>query len=91
VYAAPWDLALICKLDRLKGGNGTSRTRRHSYDLDDAVAYLHQIVSKRPDGIVHANELQGWAEEFGIPVPEDSLIDRLQKAYGQKYQAHVIL
>jgi len=74
VYAAPWRYCLVTKIDRLTKANP------RQYDLDDAVAYLHQIVSNA-GGPVAVAVLKQWCTEFGCALPNDALVAKIKEAY----------
>jgi hypothetical protein len=81
VLAAPWRYAMMTKLDRLM----RSVTAK-SYDLDDAVTYLHEIVVASHTPVPKPN-LAVWANEFRCTPPSDALINSLAGAYGKKYNS----
>jgi hypothetical protein len=80
VLAAPWRYAITTKLDRLM------KSGAKSYDLGDAVTYLHEIVVAA-GAAMPQEKLGSWAREFKCTVPDDGLIRRLSEAYIEKYKS----
>lgn len=77
VLAAPWRYCLVAKLD--KAGKSGAK----AYDIDDAAAYLHELV-KQTSGPVTKAKLQMWAKEFNVSVLESS-VSRLATTFKAKY------
>ena len=77
VLAAPWRYCLVAKLD--KAGKSGAK----AYDIDDAAAYLHELV-KQTSGPVTKAKLQVWAKEFNVSLAEGP-VSRLATTYKAKY------
>jgi hypothetical protein len=77
VLAAPWRYCLVAKLD--KAGKSGAK----AYDIDDAAAYLHELV-KKTSGPVTKAKLRMWAKEFNISLSEGP-IGKLATTYQAKY------
>jgi hypothetical protein len=79
VYAAPWNYALMAKLDR------AGKPGAKSYDITDAVDYLDRLIKSRHGHAVKKSELKAWATKFKLAAPTEAVIDRLDKLYKQKH------
>ena len=80
VYAAPWNYALMTKLDRA-GKHGAK-----SYDMTDAVDYLQRLIRSKGGHAVKKSELKAWATKYKLVAPTDVLIDKLGKQYKEKHR-----
>jgi len=81
VLAAPWRYSVMAKLEKVGKGPGVSK----SYDITDAVAYLHEAIEKRPGKTpVKKSEIQAWATEFKVTVKEENIV-KLAEEYKVKY------
>jgi len=77
VYAAPWNYALMTKLDR------AAKPGAKSYDMADAVDYLGRLIQSRGNA-VKKSELGEWAKQYKLGAPPETLIDRLAREYKEK-------
>ncbi|KIH87415.1 hypothetical protein SPBR_08944 [Sporothrix brasiliensis 5110] len=60
IYAAPWEYAFSAKASRLiKGGEQV-----RSYDLADAVTYIHQYILLHGNRPVSVDTVLGWARQY---------------------------
>ena len=78
VYAAPWAYAFCGKLNRLCESNA------RSYDIADAVCYLHQYLVANNRQIVSAQEIKQWCRDFGKNVT-DGVLDQVNARYNTTY------
>lgn len=83
VFAAPWYYAFIAKVGRLSYGTG------RTYDADDAVAYLHQHISKHGGRPVPLKTIKQWGTMFKRAVSEDVLRD-IDQRYQRRHGSHGI-
>ncbi|KAH9897919.1 hypothetical protein C8Q73DRAFT_788146 [Cubamyces lactineus] len=81
VLAAPWRYAITTKIDRLM------KAGAKSYDLDDAITYLHEIVSAPGGRPVPKASLATWATEFKCTPPDANMIQRIADGYQAKYKS----
>ena len=81
VLAAPWRYAITTKIDRLM------KAGAKSYDLDDAITYLHEIVSAPGGSPVPKASLAAWATEFKCTPPDANLLQRIADGYQAKYHS----
>ncbi|KAF8122669.1 hypothetical protein EV363DRAFT_1182177 [Boletus edulis] len=77
VYAAPWNYALMTKLDR------AAKPGAKSYDMADAVDYLARLIESRGHA-VKKSELGDWAKKYKLSAPPEALIDKLAREYKDK-------
>ena len=80
VYAAPWNYALMAKLDR------AGKPGAKLYDITDAVDYLDRLIKSRHGHAVKKSELKAWAAKYKLAAPTDALIDKLGKQYKEKHR-----
>jgi hypothetical protein len=79
VLAAPWRYSLVAKVE--KAGKATVK----SYDIDDAVGYLHQLIqAKKKKEPVKESELKGWATEYRANISEAN-INKVAAEYKRQY------
>ncbi|KAK4043358.1 hypothetical protein C8A01DRAFT_32484 [Parachaetomium inaequale] len=85
VLAAPWQYAFCCKVDRLSGG-GINAAR--SYDLSDAVVYLHRYLARQKKAGVTLATVQGWFTEYTMTWKPAyaAVIKNVNAAYMAKYK-----
>lgn len=81
VYAAPWHFAFSAKINRLVTRGRYSR----SYDLDDAVTYLHEYICSHGNEAVEMSTVLGWAAKYYHMPDEDFLRDRVDPEYQRRY------
>ena len=77
MYAAPWNYALMTKLDR------AAKPGAKAYDMPDAVDYLGRLIQSRGQ-VVKRSELEAWARKYKLGVPTKDLMDKLAKEYEDK-------
>lgn len=63
VLAAPWEYAFCCKIDRVAGG-GIKGGR--SYDIPDAVQYLHQFLGRHRVSHVSKQTVKDWFAQYAL-------------------------
>lgn len=78
VYAAPWNYALVTKLDR--AGKSTAK----SYDIADAVDYLGRLIKLRGGHAVKKSELKAWATKYKLGAPTEVVVGKLAAQYKEK-------
>lgn len=83
IYAAPWTYAFCGKLNRLCESNA------RSYDIADAVSYLHEYLQTTGHRTVSAEEIKGWCRNFRKNVT-DAVIDQVNAQYDQTYRTQAI-
>jgi hypothetical protein len=85
VLAAPWHYAFCCKVDRLSGG-GINAAR--SYDLSDAVVYLHRYLARERKAAVTIAAVQRWFTDYSMTWKPayGAVIQSVNAAYMAKYK-----
>jgi hypothetical protein len=83
VYAAPWSYAFCGKLNRLCEANP------RSYDIQDAVVYLHEYLATTGRQTVRASEAHQWGSEYRKRVTDD-VLNQTDTLYYQTYGHHAI-
>jgi hypothetical protein len=83
VYAAPWSYAFCGKLNRLCESN------YRTYDLDDAVSYLHQYLRAHSRRTVSAGEIKQWCRSFRKNVT-DAVLDKVNARYDATHRMQPI-
>ncbi|KAI8669523.1 hypothetical protein NCS57_00767600 [Fusarium keratoplasticum] len=78
VYAAPWTYALCSKLNRL------CEINPRSYDMDDAVVYLHRHLTLTAETYVKFQELYDWCRWYNHDVRRE-ILKQLDDKYFQSY------
>jgi hypothetical protein len=82
-YAAPWAYAFCGKLNRLCESNA------RSYDIADAVSYLHQYLLANSRQTASAAEIKQWCRDFGKKVT-DGVLDQVNARYNTTYRTRPI-
>ena len=80
VYAAPWNYALMTKLDR------AGKPGAKAYDMADAVDYLTRLINTRGGHAVKESELKAWAKKYKLAEPAKAVVERLAKEYKEKHK-----
>lgn len=80
VYAAPWDYAMMTKLDR------AAKPGSKSYDMTDAVDYLGCLIRSRGGRAVKRSELMAWATRYKLRAPPEADIKDLAERYKAKHK-----
>ncbi|PNS13968.1 hypothetical protein CAC42_6481 [Sphaceloma murrayae] len=83
ILAAPWEYAFSAKISRLLTGGSQVKP----YDLDDAVVYIHQFLRTSRANHVSVATAMAWSKSFHTEMTSDILLNRVNKAYQQKYGA----
>ena len=78
IYAAPWSYAFCGKLNRL------CEVSHRSYDLADAISYLHEYLRTSGQQTVSARKIFGWCQQYRKNVTE-AVLQRVDEAYRQAY------
>lgn len=78
VLAAPWSYALCGKTNRISSAD------KRSYDICDAVGYLHEYVVSSDKKGVEANELIDWGKVYEKTVTMEALKE-INDAYKDTY------
>lgn len=84
IYAAPWAYAFSAKVNRLLTGGDQGR----SYDLDDAVTYIHEYIRAHGNHQVPVATALGWARQFNHECVADFLRTRVNQAYRKRYRGN---
>ncbi|KAF8550158.1 hypothetical protein OG21DRAFT_1514399 [Imleria badia] len=80
VYAAPWNYALMTKLDR------AAQQGAKSYDMADAVDYLERLIHSRGEHAVKRSELEAWAKQYKLSEPTKAVMDKLATEFKEKHK-----
>ena len=84
VLCAPWDYAFIAKVGRITYGT------RRSYDMQDAVHYLHQYIRRHDGKPVSSKEIHAWGRIYRRPTP-DEILTQVNAMYHRTYRQQGIL
>ncbi|KAK4656278.1 hypothetical protein QC762_0058740 [Podospora pseudocomata] len=87
VLAAPWQYSFSCKVDRLSGGGLNSA---QSYDLDDAVQYIHRYLLQRGGRQVNKSTVRGWFVHYQLQWTHanETVIARVNAAYRARFHVN---
>lgn len=81
LYAAPWAYAFSAKVSRILTGGAQAR----SYDLADAVTYIHAHIRANGNHPVPVATALQWARRFHHESTESVLRDRVDHEYRKRY------
>ncbi|KAG5918110.1 hypothetical protein E4U42_006994 [Claviceps africana] len=81
IYAAPWAYAFSAKVNRLLTGGDQGR----SYDLDDAITYIHEYIASHGNQRIPMATALDWARQFNHDSSASFIRTRVNKAYRRKY------
>ncbi|KAK7940757.1 uncharacterized protein PG986_013144 [Apiospora aurea] len=81
IYAAPWHYAFTAKISRILTGGDQAR----SYDMDDALTYIHEYIRAHGNRPVPINTALQWARQFHHEVTANVLRDRVNRLYRSRY------
>lgn len=87
IYAAPWEYAFSAKINRLLHPQGQAR----SYDLADAVVYIHRYISAHGNQPVKVATAMNWARHYHHDCDEDILLNRVSPRHLQHYHRHAFV
>lgn len=87
IYAAPWEYAFTAKINRLLHPQGQAR----SYDLADAVVYIHRYISAHGNRPVSVATVMGWARRYHHDCNRDILLNHVDPSYMQRYHRHAFV
>lgn len=79
VLCAPWHYAFTTKIGRITYGTG------RSYDMQDAVQYLHQYNRRHGGRAVRAQEIHTWGRMYRRPTP-DEILRQANALYQRTYR-----
>lgn len=63
LYAAPWNYAFCCKIDRYAG---SGLIAAQSYDVKDAAFYLQKYMAKNKAKDVKVGEIKAWFTKYKL-------------------------
>jgi hypothetical protein len=84
IYAAPWAYAFSAKINRILTGGA----QRRSYDLADAVNYIHEYIRSHGNQPVQVSRALGWARRYHHESNEDILRNRVDPEHRRRYNGH---
>ncbi len=87
LVAAPWEYALCTKLNRMRRSE-IGETSERAYDITDAAAYLHQMVTRLQSPVPTDTIVQSM-ERYGLPWSQ-TILELVDKTYHQTYGSHGI-
>lgn len=85
VYAAPWNYALMTKLDR------AAKQGAKAYDMTDAVDYLARLIHSRGGHAVKKSELRAWATHYKLSEPSEAQMKELDEKYKEKHKTDGVI
>ncbi|AEO67565.1 uncharacterized protein THITE_53192 [Thermothielavioides terrestris NRRL 8126] len=84
ILAAPWAYAFTAKLSRILLGGAHAR----SYDLADAVTYIHEYIRAHGNQPVPIATVFDWARRWHHEITDDLLRNRVDPEYVRRYGRH---
>ncbi|OAA59867.1 hypothetical protein SPI_06065 [Niveomyces insectorum RCEF 264] len=87
IYAAPWTYAFTAKINRIIAGGDQSR----SYDLADAITYLHQYIRGRQNRPVPVSQVLQWSRHYNHQVSEEFLRRNVNMEYRRLFGVDAVV
>ncbi|KPM37977.1 hypothetical protein AK830_g8600 [Neonectria ditissima] len=81
IYAAPWEFAFSSKICRLLKGADEFR----SYDLADAVSFIHEFILNHGNEPVAVDTALGWARHYTYRTNPHVLLTLVNEEYRRRY------
>ncbi|KAK4186265.1 hypothetical protein QBC35DRAFT_437531 [Podospora australis] len=83
ILAAPWEYAFTAKINRIL----TDLEQVRPYDLADAVAYLHEYITRNGNQPVPVSTtVQKWAQRWNLQITQEILRDEVAPEYLERYR-----
>lgn len=84
VLAAPWNYALMSKLDRMQ------KPQKKAYDPKDAAHYLRRYLQRECRDTIHWTEVSQWGVDFGYQTIREADAAEVNEEYRRVYKADAI-